>query len=106
MLEGGFVDEVRALRRRGLGAEAPGLSAVGYRELLACVEGRTDLATALAAGVRPTRPFAERPRPRFPRRPGVGWAHPEREARPIPAAGQAVPPRPAPARPAPARWRR
>src|SRR5439155_137724 len=62
MAEAGFLDEVRALRRRGLGAGAPGLSAVGYRELLACVEGRTDLATALAATVRATRRFAKRQR--------------------------------------------
>src|SRR5437773_1423787 len=62
MLEAGFLDEVRALRGRGLGAAAPGLSAAGSRELLPCVEGRTDLATALAAMVRASRQFAERHR--------------------------------------------
>src|SRR6266404_4167850 len=89
MLEGGFLDEVRALRRRGLGAEAPGLSAVGYRELLACVEGRTDLATALAAVVRATRQFAKRQRTWFRREPAIVWHHPEREAGPIAAAIEA-----------------
>src|SRR5438093_804417 len=89
MLEGGFLDEVRALRRRGLGAEAPGLSAVGYRELLACVEGRTDLATALAAVVRATRQFAKRQRTWFRREPAIVWHHPEREAGPIAAAVEA-----------------
>src|SRR5437762_2732486 len=49
MLEAGFLDEVRALGRRGLGAAAPGLSAGGYRELLACGEGLADLATARRA---------------------------------------------------------
>src|SRR5438128_1191036 len=80
MLEAGFLDEVRALRGRGLGAAAPGLSAVGYRELLACVEGRTDLATALAAMVRATRQFAKRQRTWFRREPAIVWRHPEREA--------------------------
>ena len=80
MLEAGFLDEVRALGRRGLGAAAPGFSAVGYRELLACVEGRTDLATALAAVVRATRQFAKRQRTWFRREPAIVWHHPEREA--------------------------
>ena len=89
MLEAGFLDEVRALRRRGLGTAAPGLSAVGYRELLACVEGRTDLATALAAMVRATRQFAKRQRTWFRREPAIVWHHPEREAGPIAAAIEA-----------------
>jgi len=86
MLEAGFLDEVRALRGRGLGADAPGLSAVGYRELLACVEGRTDLATALAATVRATRQLAKRQRTWFRREPAIVWRHPEREAGTIAAA--------------------
>ena len=89
MLEAGFLDEVRALRGRGLGAAAPGLSAVGYRELLACVEGRTDLATALAAMVRATRQFAKRQRTWFRREPAIVWRHPEREAGTIAAAVEA-----------------
>src|SRR2546428_288283 len=105
-LEAGFLDEVRALRRRGLGAEAPGLSAVGYRELLACVEGRTDLATALAAVVRATRQFAKRQRTWFRREPAIVWHHPEREAGPIAAAVEAFLTGAAPAVRAPARWRR
>src|SRR5437667_30341 len=71
---------------RGLGADAPGLSAVGYRELLACVEGRTDLATALAATVRATRQLAKRQRTWFRREPAIVWRHPEREAGTIAAA--------------------
>jgi len=89
MLEAGFLDEVRALRGRGLGAAAPGLSAVGYRELLACVEGRTDLATALAAMVRATRQFAKRQRTWFRREPAIVWRHPEREAGTIAAVVEA-----------------
>ena len=89
MVDAGFLDEVRALHRRGLGPEAPGLSAVGYRELLACVEGRTDLETALAAMVRATRRFAKRQRTWFRREPAIVWHHPEREAGTIGAAAEA-----------------
>src|SRR5205814_1743896 len=89
MLEAGFLDEVRALRRRGLGTAAPGLPAVGYRELLACVEGRTDLETALAAMVRATRQFGKRQRTWFRREPAIVWHHPEREAGTIAVAVEA-----------------
>src|SRR5439155_725719 len=80
---------VPALRGGGRGAAAPGLSAVGYRELLACVEGRADLATALAAMVRATRQFAKRQRTWFRREPAIVWRHPEREAGTIAAVVEA-----------------
>jgi len=89
MVEAGLLDEVRALHRRGLRAASPGLSAVGYREMLACVEGRADVDTALAAMVRATRRFAKRQRTWFRREPGIAWCHPEREAATIGAAVEA-----------------
>src|SRR5205809_196558 len=76
-------------RRRGPAAAAPCLPAVGYRELLACVEGRPDLETALAAMVRATRQFAKRQRTWFRREPAIVWRHPEREAGTIAAALEA-----------------
>ena len=75
----GFLDEVGALRARGLSPDAPALRAVGYREMLACLEGRLDAAAALAATVRATRQFAKRQRTWFRREPGVRWRHPESE---------------------------
>jgi tRNA dimethylallyltransferase len=79
MLAAGFLDEVRALRARGLSPDLPALRAVGYREMLACVEGRLDEAAALAATVRATRQFAKRQRTWFRREPGIRWRHPESE---------------------------
>jgi tRNA dimethylallyltransferase len=79
MVAAGFLDEVRALRARGLGADAPGLRAVGYREMLACVEGRLAPEAALAATVRATRRLAKRQRTWFRREPGIRWRHPERD---------------------------
>jgi len=77
MLAAGFLDEVRRLRARGLDAGAPALRAVGYREMLACLEGRLDQAGALAATVLATRRFAKRQRTWFRREPGIRWRHPE-----------------------------
>jgi tRNA dimethylallyltransferase len=78
MFAAGFVDEVRALRARGIPADAPGLRTVGYRELLAAnPEG--DDAAVLPAVVRATRRFAKRQRTWFRREPGIVWRHPEHD---------------------------
>jgi len=83
MVDAGFLDEVRALATSGLAAAAPGLQAVGYRELRACLEGRLDMRQALAATVRATHRFAKRQRTWFRREPGIVWRHPEEERRRI-----------------------
>ena len=79
MVEAGFLEEVRALRARGLSAELPALRAVGYREMFACIEGQMDEDAAVAATVRATRQFAKRQRTWFRREPGIRWRHPESE---------------------------
>jgi len=81
MVAAGFLDEVRALAARGVVVDA-----VGYREMLACVDGRTDVATAVAATVRATRRFAKRQRTWFRREPDVAWHHPEADVDAIVAA--------------------
>ena len=77
MMAAGFLEEVRALRARGLSPDAPALRTVGYREMLACLEGRLDAGAALAATVRATRQLAKRQRTWFRREAGVRWRHPE-----------------------------
>jgi tRNA dimethylallyltransferase len=79
MLDAGFLEEVHGLRARGVAAEAPGLAAVGYREMLACTEGRLGVDAALAATVLATRRLAKRQRTWFRHEPGVDWYHPERQ---------------------------
>ena len=79
MVAAGFVDEVRALAARGLPADAPGLEAVGYRQMRDHLDGRRSLAEAVAATVLATRRFAKRQRTWFRREPGVLWGHPEEE---------------------------
>ncbi|MEO5364790.1 MAG: tRNA (adenosine(37)-N6)-dimethylallyltransferase MiaA [Magnetococcus sp. WYHC-3] len=60
MLEAGLEDEVRALRAAAVPAEAPAMKAVGYRQLLGWLEGRTDFATAVASARQESRRYAKR----------------------------------------------
>ncbi len=62
MLEGGLLQEVRALRERGYGPELRPLQSIGYRHLHPVVDGADTLANALVALRRDTRRFARRQR--------------------------------------------
>jgi tRNA dimethylallyltransferase len=61
MMATGFLDEVRALHRRGdLTAGHSAMRAVGYRQLWAHLEGECGLAEAVAQGIAATRQLAKR----------------------------------------------
>lgn len=60
MVEGGALDEVRALMARNLDPARPAMKAVGVRELAAHLCGETDLPTAIAAAQQETRRYAKR----------------------------------------------
>lgn len=60
MLNSGLLDEVRALRARGLDASAPGMNATGYVELLPVLEGEMMLEDAADQIRRNTRAYARR----------------------------------------------
>ena len=60
MAERGMVEEVRALAARGYGADDPGMSGTGYREILGYLHGRSSLEEALDATRRATRGYARR----------------------------------------------
>jgi tRNA dimethylallyltransferase len=64
MLAAGFLDEVRALRAAGYGAEKP-LQALGYAQLGAVLDGRLSLADATADTIRATSAYARRQRTWF-----------------------------------------
>jgi tRNA dimethylallyltransferase len=81
MVEAGLVDEVRALRARGLPDSAMAWASVGYREMRAHVDGACDLEAALAALVLATRRFAKRQRTWFRGEPGILWRRPDEACR-------------------------
>ncbi len=74
MVEAGLVDEVRALAARPGGISRTARQALGYREVLAHVEGGAPLADCLEEAVRRTRQFARRQASWFRRDPRVTWA--------------------------------
>ena len=71
MLDGGLLDEVRGLRERPLSRTAR--QALGYRELLAHLDGECTLAEAADTAIRRTIAFARRQRVWFRRDPRIMW---------------------------------
>ncbi len=72
-LAGGFVDEVRALAARPGGLSRTARQALGYRELLDHLSGRTTLDDAVDLAVQRTRQFSRRQRAWFRRDPRIVW---------------------------------
>jgi len=60
MLEAGWIEEVRSALAAGVPADAPGLSAVGYREIVAHIAGRIGAARLEEAIIAATRRYAKR----------------------------------------------
>jgi tRNA dimethylallyltransferase len=73
MVSAGLLDEVRRLAARPGGLSRTARQALGYRELLACLEGVTSLDQATADAVSRTRSFARRQRMWWRRDPRIAW---------------------------------
>lgn len=65
MIEAGLLQECRALREAGYGPELRPMQAIGYRHMMAVVDGQDTLENALAGMRRDTRHFARRQRTWF-----------------------------------------
>ena len=65
MFDAGLVDEVRTLLATGVGPDAPGFDAIGYREVVAHLKGGPGLDETIAAVAQSTRRFARRQRAWF-----------------------------------------
>lgn len=77
MLEQGLVEEVAALRARSdLERGSPVLRMVGYRQVLAYLEGEVDYATMVEQGIAATRQLARRQLTWLRRESGVYWLDP------------------------------
>ncbi len=72
-VEAGFLTEVRRLRDAAAPLSRTARHALGYRELLAHLEGRCSLPEALAEATRRTRRFARRQERWFRRDPRIRW---------------------------------
>ena len=60
MVEGGIVDETRRALDHGLSPSSPGLDAIGYREVMAFLEGELESSELVPAITRSTRRYAKR----------------------------------------------
>jgi tRNA dimethylallyltransferase len=74
MLAAGWVDEVRRLLAQGYSPHLPALSAIGYREMVAYLQGQVTIAEAVAQIRRATRTFVRRQANWFkPADPDIQW---------------------------------
>jgi tRNA dimethylallyltransferase len=83
MMAAGLRDEVQGLRDKGYGRELASMRALGYRELMAHLDGETDLERAVELIKRNTRRYAKRQLTWFRKEEGVTWlAYSHREELP------------------------
>ena len=73
MLDEGFLDEVKTLRDRGCTREMPSMHALGYKQLLAHLDGELSLDEAARLIKRDTRHYAKRQYTWFNGQEGVQW---------------------------------
>ncbi|UCC11997.1 MAG: tRNA (adenosine(37)-N6)-dimethylallyltransferase MiaA [candidate division WOR-3 bacterium] len=76
MIAAGFVNEVRALLKKGFDPGKNALRTIGYKEIIEHLRGKCSLPDAVAKAKRRTRNFAKRQLTWFARIPGVGWYDP------------------------------
>lgn len=72
-VQNGWVSEVEGLRSRGIGEDAPGMRAIGYRTLLRHLDGDVDREDAIAEIVRDTMRYAKRQRTWLRSEPDLIW---------------------------------
>lgn len=60
MINAGLLEEVRSLLEKGYSPDLPAFSAIGYREMIACLRGEIDLTEAVAIMKRRSRQFVRR----------------------------------------------
>lgn len=73
MMDSGFVDEVRHLLENGVQTQWQSMKGIGYREIAAYLNGKTDLATAVSEMKKATRHFAKRQFTWYKKMPYIKW---------------------------------
>jgi len=81
MIDQGLLQEVRQLRKQGVGPELRSMSAIGYRHMAPVVEGTETLTGALLQMQRDTRHFAKRQRTWLRKVEGIHWVDPKEKER-------------------------
>ena len=73
MLEQGLIDEIRGLLADGIPENATSMQAIGYKEFVDAVMGRSDFETATSQVQRSSRHYAKRQLTWFRRNPNMHW---------------------------------
>ena len=79
MMAQGLLQEVEALRARGIPRNAVSMQGLGYKQLMKYLDGENTLADAVAAIKQETRHFAKRQLTWFRREPEIIWVDTEKE---------------------------
>lgn len=73
MLKAGLLDEIRALLSSGVPPTATAMQAIGYKEFLDVLDGRSELSQAIAQVQQSSRRYAKRQLTWFRRNPAMHW---------------------------------
>lgn len=73
MMSDAFQQEVEGLLARGYTETLPSMQAIGYRQMVGCIRGQYDRATATDELIRDTRRYAKRQMTWFGRSPHIRW---------------------------------
>lgn len=73
MIASGFIEEVKALRARGISRDLPSMRSVGYRQMIEFLEGECDYDHMLERGIIATRQLAKRQMTWLRQWPNLSW---------------------------------
>ncbi len=78
MLEAGLLEEIRSLLARGIPEKCTAMQAIGYKEFVDALAGRSSLETATALVQQSSRKYAKRQLTWFRRNPAIHWLRREK----------------------------
>lgn len=73
MLEQGLLEEIRQLLKSGISEKATAMQAIGYKEFVDALAGRSDMASAISLVQQSSRHYAKRQLTWFRRNPNIHW---------------------------------
>jgi len=76
MIKGGLIEEVKKILNMGYRPDCPGLRTIGYREIVAYLQGKLTRSEAIEKAKQQTRNFARRQLTWFGKIPDIAWHQP------------------------------
>ena len=79
MLEMGLIAEIQGLLDKGIPEKCTAMQAIGYKEFVDAIQGRSSMQTAIALVQQSSRKYAKRQLTWFRRNPAIHWLRREKE---------------------------